>query len=176
MEELFENETKFSQKEYDIFLNVHKKEYEFSESAYMLYIIVFFILCIWLSFLGKKVLLGIGLCICFMIYLWYKIVRPALNVKKEKEKFKIEGTILNNYKFYKNYFRVESSGKQANILYLKIYRIVETKECYYIYISKENAFIISKDGFIKGNQTEFTKFLKKKVFYKYKIRMKSNQA
>ena len=50
--------------------------------------------------------------------------------------------------------------------------MVETNEYYYIYLNREYAFIMSKIGFEKGNNIEFSEFMKKKIFTKYKNKSK----
>ena len=171
MEPLFENKTECSQKDYDIFLEEYKKEFTTSDYAYILFYVVFFGICVFLAFSKKEFILGFVLLTGIIIYLWYKIIRPTNMVEKTKENQKLNGNIINNYIFYKNYFKVESTEGKTQFLYFKIYRVVETKEFFYIYITRQLAYIISKNGFTKGDKREFTNFLKKKVFTKYKNRI-----
>lgn len=172
MEELFENKTKYSQKEYDIFLKSYQQEYATSDNAYTLFNIIFFGFCMILAFKENEIILGVALLLGLLVYLWYKIIRPARNVEKDKKSNKVSGKFLNTYKFYKNYFKVENPDGSAQILYFKLYRVTETKTHFYIYISREYAFIVLKSGFTKGTSEEFSKFIKKKVFTKYKNRMR----
>lgn len=172
MEKRFENKTKYSQKEYDIFLESYKNEYATSENAYIVVYTTFFGFCMILAFIEKEFLLGIALLIGLLIYLWYKVIRPNKLVEKTKKSQKVSGSFVNNYDFYQNYFKVENSEGKAQILYFKLYRVVETKDYFYIYVSRQYAFIVSKAGFTKGNKEDFSKFIKKKVFTKYKNRMK----
>lgn len=171
MEILFENKTKYSKKEYDIFIESYKKEYAVSDYAYIIFYIVFFGFCMILAFMEKEFLLGIALLVGLGTYLWYKVIRSNRLVEKTKKSKKVAGKFVNNYEFYKNYFKVENIDGKAQVLYFKLYRVVETREYFYIYISRQYAFIVSKAGFTKGNQEEFSKFIKKKVFTKYKNRM-----
>lgn len=171
MEKLFENKTKYSQKEYDIFLESYRKEYEISDYAYILFYILFFGFCMVFAFKEKEILLGIALLIGLIVYLWYKIIRSNQLVEKTKKGHKVSGKFVNNYEFYKNFFKVENSDGKAQILYFKLYRVVETKEYFYIYISRQYAFIVSKFGFTQGTSEDFSKFIKKKVFAKYKNRI-----
>lgn len=171
MEKIFENKTNYSEKEYDIFLESYKKEFATSENVYIIIYTMFFGFCMILAFIEKEFLLGIALLIGLGIYLWYKIIRPNKLVEKTKKSQKVSGSFVNNYDFYQNYFKVENSEGKAQILYFKLYRVVETKDYFYIYISRRYAFIVSKAGFTKGNKVDFSKFIKKKVFTKYKNRM-----
>ena len=171
MEKLFENQTRYSQKEYDIFLKSYTKEYAISDYAYILFNIVFFGFCMLLAFIEREILLALALLVGLVIYLWFRIIRPNIIVEKTKKSKKVSGNFVNNYEFYKNYFSVKNVDGEAQILYFKLYRVVETKESFYIYISRQYAFIVSKKGFTKGNKEEFSKFIKKKVFTKYKNRI-----
>lgn len=170
MEKLFENKTKYSQKEYNVFLESYKKEFEKSETAWLFFYFIFFGTCMILAFIEKEIVLGIGLLIGLLVYLWFKIIKPTKEVEKDKKSDKLSGHFVNNYDFYKNYFHVENTEGKGQIFYFKLYRVVETKTNYYIYISRQYAFIVSKFGFTKGTSEEFSKFIKKKMFTKYKDR------
>ncbi len=175
MEELYENKTKYSEKLYNIFLNAYREEYASSENLLMIYNIGFFGICCIFAFIEKLILLGVVIIVGLMIYVWYKIIRPTIREEKTRKGPKLKGNFINTYKFYKNYFKVENPEGQAQVLYFKIYRVVETRDYYYIYISRENAFVMSKNSFTKGSSLEFTNFIKKKVLIKYKNRINKNK-
>ena len=172
MEKLYENKTKYTDKEYNAFLKSYKEEFSKSDILYMLFNIFFFGMCMLFAFKEDEKVLGITLLIGILAYIWFKIIRPMKSVKKDQKSHKVSGHFINNYEFYKNYFKVENSEGKTQIAYFKLYRVVETKAYYYIYISREYAFIVSKLGFTKGNPEEFSKFIKTKVFTKYKNRIK----
>lgn len=172
MEKLFENKTKYSQKDYDIFIEAYKNEFAKSDYVFILFNIVFFGLCMILAFREKEIFLGLAILIGLGLYLWFRIIRQNLIVEKTKKSQKVLGDFENNYEFYKNYFKVKNKDGEAQIFYLNLYRTIETKEFFYIFISRQYAFIISKQGFIKGTAEEFASFIKKKMPIKYKIRTK----
>lgn len=171
METLFENKTKCSQKEYNDFLKSYKKEYEKSDTAWILFNFIFFGICMIIAFLEKEFLLGIALILGLSVYFWFKIIKPTKEVEKDKKSHKTSGHFVNNYEFYKNFLRVENVDGKAQILYFKLYRVVETNTDFYIYISRQYAFIVSKLGFTKGTSEEFAQFMKKKMFARYKNRI-----
>lgn len=171
MKELFKNKTKYSQKEYDMFLRSYQKEYAVSELMYTIFYIVFFVFCLVLAIISKEVILSIALSIGLIIYFWYKFIRPVKKVKKEKNSNKIQKEYITTFKFYKNYFYVQNIEGDAKVFYFKIYRVIETNTHFYIYIARDYAFLISKKGFIDSKTEDFRKFIKKKVFMKYKDRM-----
>ena len=172
MEKLFENKTKYSQKDYDIFLESYKKEFAASDYAYILFNIVFFGICMILAFREKEIILGIGILTGLGIYLWFRVIRQNLIVEKTRKGKKVSGEFVNNYEFFKNYFKINNQDGEAQVLYFKLYRVIEAKDFFYIYISRQYAFIVSKQGFTKGTSEEFSNFMKKKMFTKYKNRIK----
>ena len=125
-----------------------------------------------LAFLEKEIILGLVIIVGLGIYFWLGIIRPNLIVEKTKKSKKVSGEFVNNYEFFKNYFKVKNQDGEAQVVYFKLYRVVETKDFFYIYISRQYAFIVSKQGFTKGTTEEFSEFMKKKMFTKYKNRTK----
>lgn len=176
MEELFKNETKYTQKEYDIFLKEHQKEYATSETAYMLFNIIFFGICMIFAFRNNEIILGIILLLGLLIYMWYKFIKPKKELDQTLKSEKLSGDFVNHYYFYKNNLKVENKEGDAKIYYYKLYRVIETHDNYYIYISRDYAFIMSKGGFTKGDSVEFSKFIKKKMLTKYRNRIKRSQT
>ena len=172
MECLFENKTKYSEKLYSIFVKDYAKEYATSDRFFIFYNVLFFSLCSYIAFNEKEIGLGILIIIGILIFLFYKLIRPILKEKKNRSAEKISGSYVNHYKFYQNYFEIHNPEGDAKVSYLKVYKIIETKESYYIFLTREDAFIVSKLGFLKGNELDFTKFLKKKLMWKYKNRIK----
>lgn len=171
MEKLFENKTKYTQKEYNLFTESYQKEYAKSDYSFMMFNFIFFGICMIIAVIEKEFILALGLIIYLLVYFWFKVIRPIKAVEKDKKSHKMSGNFVNNYEFYKNYFKVENVDGKAQILYFKLYRVVENRTDFYIYISREYAFIVSKFGFTKGTSEEFSKFIKKKMFTKYKNRM-----
>ena len=170
MEELFENKTKYTQKAYDIFIDSYMQEYSLSNKLFMLWNFSFFGFCAVLAFYSKEIMLGIAIIIGLLIYLAFIVVKPILEGKKVQKSEKLSGTFINTYKFYKKYFRAENPDGEAQIYYFKLYKIVETEEYFYLYISRDYAFIMAKSGFTKGTIEEFTNFMRKKIYLKYKDR------
>ncbi len=172
MDELYKNKTKYTQKEYEIFLKSYKKEYAFTDSLSIIFNFVFWGGCMVLAFAQKEWLPAIGILIGLIVYIWYKFIRPATKQQEILNGPRMSGKFVNSYTFYQNYFDVENPEGNAKIYYMKIYKMVEAKEYYYIYLTKELAYIVSKIGFTKGNSDEFSVFMKKKLFRRYKNRMK----
>lgn len=168
MKELFLNKTKCTQKEYDRFMQTQVKEHAVSELLYTLFNIAFFTFCTIFAFMNKEYKLGIIIIIGLLIYGWYKFIRPIKMVRKEKKSNKLIKEYVNTYKFYKNFFTTENPDGKAQTFYFKIYKVIETKTHFYIYIARDYAFIVAKNGFIDSDGEDFKEFIKKKVKFKYK--------
>lgn len=170
VEKIFENKTKYTNQEYQKFLKSHEKEYGLSELAYALFNIIFFSFCLILALINKEFRLSVILLTGIIVYTWYKLIRPTNKVKEQEKSKKIVRQYVNKYDFYKHYFKVKNVEGEAQTFYFKIYRVIETDTNFYIYISKEYAFLISKKGFIGKTSEEFSNFIKKKASLKYKNR------
>ena len=90
------------------------------------------------------------------------VVKEELESKKIEEQEKIEFYFYNKY-----YFVVKMNKKRQLVRYFKIYRINSDEKNFYLYTDKTHAFIVSKDGFIKGTAKEFDEFMAKKCKFKY---------
>ena len=45
---------------------------------------------------------------------------------------------------------------------MRLFKVFETKDYFYLYIDDENAVLVSKNGFKLGTAEEFSEFIKKK--------------
>lgn len=169
-EVLFKNETRCTKQEYEEFLDSYTKEYFASETAYAFFNIIFFSVCTLGSILYKEYILTVFLIIGIILYVLYKFVRPNIKIQKEKNSDKIKFEFLNTFLFYKNSFSVENKDGSAVINYFNLYKVIETSSHFYIYISRDYAFILSKKGFIDSTSYDFSDFIQKKVKFKYKKR------
>jgi len=88
---------------------------------------------------------------------------PAKRYQKTKKKFAQSKETTVTINFYKFYFKIE----QKVYPYLKLYKVFETKEYFYLYVNEENAVLVNKKGFKIGTTEEFTEFIKKKCLFKY---------
>jgi len=168
MEELFKNKTKCSKKEYNMFVKAHQKEYGLQEKIYTIIYAIFFIFFI-IYFLSSSIYIAsIILTIITVVFLAYRILHPNIVMKRELKSKKIQNEEVNTFTFYKYFFRIKNKQKHSNMSYFKIYKVLENKTHFYIYINSKRAFVLSKQGFIKGNVEDFSKFLRKRVWFKYK--------
>ena len=99
-------------------------------------------------------------CIIFVIFIFYRFLKPASDVNKEYNSEKIKNSTP--YTFYDKYFTISDNKLYNEVKYYKLHRIFNTEKYYYLYIDKTHAFLIDKSKFIKGNYKDFYKFIKTK--------------
>lgn len=87
---------------------------------------------------------------------------PRLNYHKLK---KSKDSVLNTkieYLFKKNNFKL-STNKDEYIDYTSLYKVLETKEYYYLYINSSRAFIVDKKDMSDKDINALTTIFKEKV-------------
>lgn len=164
MKPLFKNITKYNSKNYEQFIKFHGEKFNFSYNMYTAVMSILLIYCIILNIMQKNipfVLLFLALLILIFLFRMYLPMKRYQKTKKQYSKNK-ETSI--SFIFYKFYFTV---GKKT-FPYMRLYKVFETKDYFYLYIDDENAVLISKNGFKMGTAEEFSEFIKKKCFFKYK--------
>lgn len=164
MKPLFKNITKYNSKNYEQFIKFHGEKFNFSYNMYTAVMSILLIYCIILNIMQKNipfVLLFLALLILIFLFRMYLPMKRYQKTKKQYSKNK-ETSI--SFIFYKFYFTV---GKKT-FPYMRLYKVFETKDYFYLYIDDENAVLVSKNGFRVGTAEEFSKFIKKKCFFKYK--------
>lgn len=167
MKPLFKNITIYNSKNYNQFVKFHGEKFNFSYNAYTLTFLVLALYCFISSIIQKNIFLILlffailGLTILFRMYI------PAKRYQKTKKKFAQNKSTSVTIDFFKYYFKV-----QQNIYpYLKLYKVFETKDYFYLYIDDEHAVLVNKSGFKVGTVEDFTEFIKKKCFFKYSKQM-----
>ena len=139
MKEIFINETKYSKKEYKMFLKVHQEQYGLKEDIYTIIYALLFIWFIIYSLKNHIYIASIMLIFVLLTFLAYRILQPNLTIKKEAKSNMIKNEEINTYKFCKYYFNVKNKKADVNISYLKIRKVLENETHIYIYLSKSSA-------------------------------------
>ena len=165
---LFKNETKYSKETYKQFIEFHSKKYHFTYTLFTAIIVFLIIFCIVLQISYRYYLLAILTCIIFTCFCLYRYFHPISVVSKELKGKTIAEEKSFTFKFYEKYFKVSDNLTYNTVKYYKLHRIFETKDFFYLYLDKTHAFIINKEKFLIGKPTDFSEFMKKKSFLKYK--------
>ena len=168
MSPIFKNITTYSSKEYKEFLEFHGKKHKVSYLSFTFAFCAFLILCSIVQFSSENVVLGILFILCLLAFLAYQIIHPFYLVRKEIKSGKISNNAQNTFSFFDKTFKVRSKDSITKLKYSQLCKAYETDTFFYLYIDSTYAFLISKKGFIIGNEKQFSRFLKKKIWFKYK--------
>ena len=165
---LFVNKTVYNAKVYEEFLQFHGKRYNL---AYWLYtgiwtVVLFF--CIIIAFGSQMSTQAVLINIILVCFIGYRILKPKFIIKRELKGDKVSDSSLNTFSFYDNYLMVANKEGKFRYKFLMLRRVFETNSFFYLYVSRENAFLIDKNGFSLGTSKEFSDFIKGKCKFKFK--------
>lgn len=165
---LFVNKTKYNTDTYVEFLKFHNKKYNVSYIAYTIFWAMLFLFCIIISFGSGMRLQGVSITIILVTFIIYRILRPKMIVNREMKSEKISDNNTNTFVFYSNQIEISNKNGKFNYKYMNFRKIFETKDFFYLYVTKENAFLVSKNTFSLGSSKDFSDFIKDKCKFKYK--------
>ena len=168
LEILFKNKTKYTNQVYKDFLDFHDTKFGIKELVYVLFISILILLCT-ILYLYKGYFLHSFLCfIILLFFLYWKILKPFFELKKDFNSEKITQEKTFKFVFYNNYFKIFNDLEYSKVKYFNLYKVFETNEFIYFYLDNDHALLLDKNGFYFGNKDDFSKFIKKKCWYKYK--------
>lgn len=163
MELIFKNITKYSKEVYEDFLIFHTKR-NFKKYIGYTFIIIFILFYLLICSIMVKNWKALSLIVIAMfVSAFYKIFLQKKIVKDEMESDKITEEKEFEFDFYDNYIIIKQDNEEEKIKYRKLYKAFETDNYFYIYINKDNAFILNKNGFVVGKEKEFHDFIAKKI-------------
>lgn len=163
MKPLFKNTTKYTKQSYEQFISFHNKKFNFSYMIYTLVMSVLLIYCIIFNITQKNFLYMLLFLAILFIFLIIRLYLPIRRYKKTQKNYAKNKEMNFKFAFYPYYFTI---GKKP-IYYFKLYKVFETKNCFYLYVNEDNAAILNKNGFEIGTADEFSKFIKKKCLFRY---------
>jgi len=166
---LFINKTINSQDAYMKFLKFHSKTFNFSYILYTVFWSFLLTLCIFLAFRENSRIQGVLLTIALIAFIAYRFFKPKMIIDNELKSEKVSEKSVNTYTFYKKNFQIKNKNGSFNYKYFMVNRVFETSEYFYLYVSKENAFLVSKNTFSLGTPKDFSSFMKRKFKFKYKL-------
>ena len=168
MSPIFKNITTYSAKEYKEFLEFHGKKHNITYLTFTFLICAFLVLCSVVQFSSNHALIGLLFILSLLSFLAYQIIHPLKLVKKELKSGKISNNSQNIFSFFDKCFKVRNKEGISQVKYKQLHKVYETDTFFYLYLNSKYAFLISKNGFVIGNKKNFAKFLKKKVWFKYR--------
>ena len=118
-----------------------------------------------------NIIINVGL-ISLGIYLCVNAFKYQKYDKKESKKIYNDdiSTYINYYYFNDERVVIKNKTGMTERTYECLEAIYETKECYYILITKNSGLVMKKDSFKKGKEEDFHKFIKEKMGKNYKKR------
>lgn len=169
MKVLFKNKTQYTKDTYAKFLKFHDSKYGFKYMIVTILLVIMLIYCVILTLINKLWLLGITFILSTIIFIAYRFFYPVSQVKKELKGKAISKEKSFTFKFYERSFKVVDKINYSQLPYWKLKKVFETNDFFYLYIDKTHAFLVKKDGFTYGNVNDFSKFIKKKCWYKFTL-------
>lgn len=168
MKILFKNVTTLNKGEYMELIRFHGKKNNFK--YYLYTAIMGLILIIGISYqiiLRNYISLAL-LSLILIGFLAYRFIEPYRKAEKEMKGEKLQGNLINTYIFYDKNFVIKNIYGKDNFKYRKLFRVYENENVFYLYINKEDVFIVSKDKFEIGDSYKFKEFISQKVGYKFR--------
>ena len=103
----------------------------------------------------------LSLNLIFQAYLYF--FSPRVHYKSNRG----FANMKNEFEFDESGITVHSSNPNTDgtstFNYDVLHKIYETKDSFYLYVNRSQAFLISKDGFTEGNATELSVLLSRKL-------------
>lgn len=168
MEPLFKNKTTLSKENYIDLVKFHQKKNSWKYWLYTAIVSFLLVLIICFQIASNAYFQATFLFICFIIFLIYRFIYPYYKTDKEFKSDKVQNNLINYYFFYDKYFKIKNKLGNTKIKYYKLYKVYENDNYFYLYLNKNIVFIIDKSEFTIGNSKSFEKFMKNKVWLKFK--------
>ena len=159
----------YSTSDYVKFLRFHNKKFNPSYITYTVFWCILLILSLILAYGSGARLQGVIITIVLILFIGYRFARPKMIVNNELNSDKFTDNNVNTFSFYDKEFEVSNKNGKFTYKYFMLYKIFETRDYFYLYITKENAFLVSKYAFSIGKERDFATFMKVRCRLKYKI-------
>lgn len=173
MKILFKNITALNKDEYLELIKFHGKKNNLKYYSYTAVMGLILIIGMSYQIILKNYVSLILLALIFIGFLAYRFIEPYRKSEKEIKDEKIQGNLINTYIFYDENFVVKNKYGKDTLKYRKLFKVYENNNAFYLYINKEDVFIMEKDKFEIGNSEDFKEFISKKIGYKFKSQSQS---
>lgn len=165
---LFKNKTKYTKNAYQKYLNFHQTKFGTNYKFTTILTILLLCFCIIITLKNSYYTTSFIFIIFLAIFCFYRFLYPVKKIEKEIKTEKFEKEKEFTFTFYENFFIISDKNSSEQIKYLKLYKVYETDDFFYLYINKDHAFLLDKYTFLIGDTSDFLKFLKKKnYFYRF---------
>lgn len=164
----FKNITQYSPKAYEEFLQFHRSKYRLSYLFYTATILALILFCVILQVKHHNYTLAIIFCMVLTIFFLWRYLHPIAEVSKDYESEKIQKEEKFTFIFYEKYFKVRNKLNSEMVKYPHLYRVFETPNFFYLYLDKTHALLVDKSHFTIGSSENFSHFIQKKCWLKFK--------
>ena len=158
MENLFENEYLMERKYYkEYVLNVLCKKIIITGLLVMIFGLIF---TVFVGLENAKIVLTAAIIAGIA-----SILTPVVTIKQleDTEKRLNNGKIEKTKVIFSDNIVMDEGKVHLEFEYNQITKIVETKSFIVLRLSENSAILVLKDGFVKGTQEEFSKFINEKI-------------
>lgn len=150
------------------YLKFHEKKFGLKYTLYTGFIIVLLLFCLVVQVKAHNYSLAIIFCSIIAGFFLWRYLHPISEVSKEFKSDKIQKEEKFTFIFYENNFKVRAKLQTYVMKYSDLFKIFETSTFFYLYIDKTHAMLLNKDGFSVGSANDFSNFIRKKCWYKFK--------
>lgn len=163
-ERVFKINSKFSDKEYTAF-----QQYTAKKVLVPICIVCSLIfLALGIIRLFDDIYLGVAFIVISVIFPFIYLKAYNREINKKKYKSAMVGDDVNNLMeftedgFTEKTYRGEEQVGVTSLKYSDLFKVVDYKDYLFVYISKVQAFIVDKNGFVVGDVDSFKQFLTEK--------------
>ena len=112
----------------------------------VVYFILFELICLFSAIVTKSIFFFSFLVLYPLIIWWFQ----NRHIKKVYQSNKVLQNAVSTYTFYEAYFTETNEFDHTKLEYQKLDKIIETKTNFYLMISKNQGFILTKENFPEG--------------------------
>ena len=165
---LYKNTTKYNESIYLEFLQFHKKKFGLKYTLYTVFVAGLLLFCVALQIKLHNITLASVFFISITCFFLWRYLHPISEVSKDFKSNKIQNEEEFTFIFYEKYFKIRNRLKSNKVKYYELYKVFETSKFFYLYIDKTHSFLLDKEKFSIGFSDDFSKFMHKKCWYKFK--------
>lgn len=169
---MIKNETKMTPE----IITKFQKDFGGRSQWFILGMCVLVVLCGVMQLIWEDVAFGI-FCIVFgVIFFPITLIMQKLTTKKYIKSLALNNQIVNKYEFDDNEIRISSLNRDKLIgtsvqTYDQLFKVEERDDCYYLYISNRQSFIVVKEGFVEGTSADLSVIFATKIPNKYRVKL-----
>ena len=170
MKILFKNVTKYSEENYNQFLDFHASKFGLKNLLYFIFVTLFLLWFIYLEIKENAFFFAFIIFLGLILFYFFYYFKPQKEAQKSYNSPQIQEEESFSFIFYEHEFKITSlkEKKSVIVVYNELYKIFDTENFFYFYLDDTHSYIIDKKSFVKGNSNEVSEYFKRHYFFKYK--------